>query len=89
MNVSMQHERAKVDFVYLGKRYSGEVVCNEAATKTYWFIFDQADVKPFGGSVEFKIVDGNLESVKDFSAYPLFLLCIKKVIDEQRKQLYN
>lgn len=85
----MQHERAKASFVYLGKQYCGEVVCNETGIKTCWFIFDQADVKPFGGSVEFKMVNGYLEPVKDFAAYPLFILCIKKAIEEHRKQLCN
>jgi hypothetical protein len=47
------------------------------------------NIKPFGGSVEFKMVHGSLELVKDFAAYPLFILCIKKAIDEHRKQLCN
>jgi hypothetical protein len=89
MNVIMQYERTKASFVYLGKRYSGEVVCNETDIKTYWFIFDQLNVKPFGGSIEFKMVHGYLEPVKDFGAFPLFILCIKKAIDEHRKQLCN
>jgi hypothetical protein len=89
MNVKIQYEKVKVSFVYLGKQYFGEIVCSNIESQTYWFVFDDVDVKPFGGSVEFVITDGELKTVKDFTAYPLFILSIKNTIDKYRKELCN
>jgi hypothetical protein len=89
MNVKVQYEKVKVSFDYLGKNYSGEIVCSNLNTTTYWFVFDQIDVKPFGGSIEFKLVKGQLESVEDFSDYELFILCITTAMDKHRKELCN
>lgn len=89
MNVKVQYEKVKVGFDYLGKHYSGEIVCSNLDTKTYWFVFDQIDVKPFGGSIEFRLVNGRLESVEDFADHQLFLLCITTAIDKHRKELCN
>jgi hypothetical protein len=89
MDVKIQYEKIKTSFDYLGKQYSGEIVCSNIESKTYWFVFDQADVKPFGGSIEFKIINGELEAVEDFPEYPLFIASIKMSIDKYRKELCN
>jgi hypothetical protein len=89
MKAKVQYEKIKTSFDYLGKQYFGEVICSDIASKTYWFVFDQADVKPFGSSVEFGLVNGQLEPAQDFPGYKLFILCIKTVIDKHRKELCN
>jgi hypothetical protein len=89
MNVKVQYEKSKASFEYSGKHYSGEVICSDAGSKVYWFVFDQIDVKPFGGSLEFTMKDGQLETVKKFEAYEEFILCIKTAIDKHRKELCN
>lgn len=89
MNIKVAYEKRKVSFDYLGKQYSGDIVCSEQESKTYWFIFDQIDVKPFGGSIQFKIVNGHLEPVQEFSEHKLFTLCIKTAIDKYRQELCN
>lgn len=89
MNPAIRYEITKSSFDYLGKHYSGDVVCSDTDSKTYWFVFDQVEVKPFGGSIEFRIVNGQLEAVKEFPAYQLFMLCIKRAIDKYRKEQGN
>jgi hypothetical protein len=89
MNVKIHYEKAKVSFQYLGKKYSGEVVCSEGEFKTFWFVFDQIDVKPFGGSVEFRLINGELETAKNYLAYPVFVSCIRNAIENHRKELCN
>lgn len=89
MNTLISYEKAKCTFEYLGKHYFGDVVCSISDFKTYWFVFDRVEVKPFGGSVEFRIVNGHLECVKEFPAHRLFILCIKKAIDRHRKEQGN
>lgn len=89
MNVKVQYEKTKASFEYQGKQYSGEVICSEAGSKVYWFVFDQIDVKPFGGSLEFTMRNGYLETVKKYEAYEAFIHCIIEVIDKHRKQLCN
>lgn len=89
MNGKIQYEKAKVSIEYLGKQYLGEIVCSDHESKTYWFVFDQIDVKPFGGSVEFRIVNGALEAAEEYKGYALFVHCIKAAIEKHRKELCN
>ena len=89
MNHKVQYEKKKVTFHYLGKHYSGDIVCSHIDAGTYWFVFDQIDVKPFGGSVEFTIENGHLKPILEYPDYELFLLCIKRTIDTHRKELCN
>jgi hypothetical protein len=89
MNGHVAYEKTKACFEYSGKQYSGDIVCSNTEEKSYWFVFDQIDVKPFGGSIEFKMVNGELAPVKDFSSYHVFINCIKTAIDKHRKELCN
>jgi hypothetical protein len=89
MDVRIEYEKAKVSFRYLDKEYLGEIVCNDAPTKSYWFIFDQIDVKPFGGSVEFRFVNGKLQPVHSFPAYGQFIDSIRTVIEHHLQELCN
>lgn len=89
MNGKIQYEKAKVSIEYLGKQYLGEIVCSNNESKTYWFVFDQIDVKPFGGSVEFRFVNGVLEATEAHEGYALFVLCIRAAIEKHRKELCN
>ncbi len=89
MKVKVEYEKTKACFEYAGKQYSGDIICRDAEAKIYWFVFDQIDVKPFGGSLAFKMVNGELEAVRDFPSDELFILCIKRAIDKHRKELCN
>jgi len=87
MNVKIEYKKTHVTFEYLGKKYSGEIICNDA--KTYWLVFDQIDVKPFGGSIAFKIVNGQLEPLRLYPSYETFIALISTAIDNYRKELCN
>jgi len=89
MDVKVEYEKIKASFDFAGKQYSGEIICSETKSKTYWFVFDQIDVKPFGGSIEFKMVNGVLQVMNDFPGHESFLQCIKEAIEKYRKELCN
>jgi hypothetical protein len=89
MDVRIEYEQAKVSFIYQGKEYLGQIVCSDTASKCYWFVFDQIEVKPFGGSIEFRTINGKLQPLQDFPDYHEFLACIRELIEQHLKELCN
>jgi hypothetical protein len=89
MDVRIEYEKAKASFIYLGKEYIGDIICSETPSRSYWFVFDEIEVKPFGGSIEFRYSSGKLQPVHDYPAYGQFVACIKSVIEHHLQELCN
>jgi hypothetical protein len=89
MDVRIEYEKAKASFIYLDKEYFGDIVCSEQPVRSYWFVFDDIEVKPFGGSIEFRYVKGALKPVNEYPAYGQFVACIKTVIEHHLQELCN